>query len=88
MKTNADIASQSRAFYRRLYGGGMFLPPHHTNICKIFIAHVRPITFKLGNFTKLKALFPVVFTKYFLTGHCQKLKNTWKGIFFTGKKVI
>ena len=59
LKTNKDIyiAPQScrGKSYRRLYGEGKFVtssppPPlhHHTNICKIFFARVRHITFKVG----------------------------------------
>ena len=32
LKTNADIASQTREFLERLYVGGKFVPPYPTNI--------------------------------------------------------
>ena len=79
LKTNKDIASQIRKFYGRLYVGGKFGSPHHTNICTIFFASVRRITFKLGNFALSSSVY-----KFFLTGHYQKLKNTRKGLFFAG----
>ena len=34
LKTNEDITRQVKTFYRRLYGGGHKLAPHHTNVCK------------------------------------------------------
>ena len=50
-----------------MVGASLWPPPphsHHTNICKIFFTRVRCTIFKLGNFTKLTALFPVVFINF------------------------
>ena len=51
-------------FYRRLYGGETHLPPTiQTYVCK-FLQLLRPITFKLGKYSNIKALFPVVLTNF------------------------
>ena len=80
LKTNADIASQTREFLERLYVGGKFVPPYPTTIqtCKIFFARVRCIIFKLGNFTKLKVLFPEVF-KIFPNWSLSKVEKYLEG---------
>ena len=52
-------------------GGGHKLTPHHENVCKFSLslrnyicARLRRITFKFGDFTNMKALFPVVSTDF------------------------
>ena len=48
--------------YRRLYGGGQVCAPHQTKTTLrscIFISF-QQITYKLGSFTNLRALFPVL----------------------------
>ena len=62
--------------------GGPKLTPHHENVCKFSLtlrsyiyARLRRITFKFGNFTNMKALFPVVSTDFpLLVPHVK----TWK----------
>ena len=55
--------------YRRLHGGGRGGVPalHYINVCKrrsyIFISF-QQITFKLGNFANLKALFTAQLTNF------------------------
>ena len=78
--------------YRRLYGGvvvGQVCAPHHTNVCKIsrpwrsyIFVNFQQITLKLGNFTNINALFPVVLTVCPWLVHVKSWKKKpWEGLF-------
>ena len=86
-KASQDIAK----IYRRLYrvggkgGGGKFVTPDHTNVCKIsrllgaiYYVTFQPITFKIGNFTNLKTLFPAESTDFPWLADEKSWKKRWK----------
>ena len=75
--------------------GGNFVPPTHTSICKIsrlrsyISVSFQQITFYLGNFINLEALFLVVSMDSLQLVHVKSWKKkTWKGLYMVSLRSI